>query len=262
GHSSSAQWTTDAGSADVPIRNEREARIPASSNDGVEDHVYYSSQPAKRGTDAGTAAVPVRNEREARIPASSNDGVEDHVYHSSQPAKRATDAGSADVPVRNEREARIPASSDDRVEVFCEFDNQQVSFNASRAIITLPLGVLQHGAVRFVPDLPPEKQAAINDLAMGNVLRIVLRFRERFWEELKFWDEDTRVMKFADAAFIHYPDAPIPTWWTQLPIRAPILVGWAGGPRAESSRRSAADSKQTSSAQRTTEHRRVPTSRD
>ena len=129
--------------------------------------------------------------------------------------------------------------SDDRVEAVCEDDEGASSFAASCAIVTLPLGVLQKhrnepATVRFVPDLPQEKRAAINHLAMGNVLRIVLRFRERFWEGLKFWDEDGNPLKFADAAFIHYPDAPIPTWWTQLPLRAPVLVGWAGGPRADS----------------------------
>jgi monoamine oxidase len=34
-------------------------------------------------------------------------------------------------------------------------------------------------------------------------------------------------------AFIHAPNAVIPVWWTQLPLRAPLLVGWVGGPRAE-----------------------------
>jgi monoamine oxidase len=124
------------------------------------------------------------------------------------------------------------------VEVVCEGDNGERSFAATRAIVTLPLAILQAnagqaGAVRFLSDLPEEKRRAISQLATGNVLRIVLRFRERFWEGLKLWDEDTRVMTFADAGFIHYPDAPIPTWWTQLPIRAPVLVGWAGGPRAD-----------------------------
>src|SRR5256885_10244086 len=47
--------------------------------------------------------------------------------------------------------------------------------------------------VRFVPDLPQEKRAAINHLAMGNVLRIVLRFRERFWEGLKLDRKSTRL---------------------------------------------------------------------
>ena len=122
--------------------------------------------------------------------------------------------------------------------IVCEQDDREVSFNSSCAIVTLPLGVLQTNqdkptTVRFVPELPPLKRAAINHLATGNVVRIVLRFRERFWEGLKLWDKDGNQLKFADAAFIHYPDALIPTWWTQLPVRAPLLVGWAGGPRAD-----------------------------
>jgi monoamine oxidase len=36
-----------------------------------------------------------------------------------------------------------------------------------------------------------------------------------------------------DFSFIHAPDELPPTWWTQLPVHAPLLVGWAGGPRAE-----------------------------
>src|SRR5438132_6328966 len=141
--------------------------------------------------------------------------------------------------------------SDDRVEAVCEDDEGASSLAASCAIVTLPLGVLQinrdePATVRFVPELPQEKRAAINHLAMGNVLRIVLGFRERFWEGLKLWDEDGNPLKFADAAFIHYPDAPIPTWWTQLPLRAPVLVGWAGGPKAESRRQEAGGSKQSS----------------
>src|SRR6185436_13278651 len=40
-------------------------------------------------------------------------------------------------------------------------------------------------------------------------------------------------VSFHDAGFFHCPDAPLPTWWTRLPLRAPLLVGWAGGPRAD-----------------------------
>jgi ABC-type sugar transport system permease subunit len=55
-----------------------------------------------------------------------------------------------------------------------------------RALVTLPLGVLQApadavGAVTFSPDLP-QKRDAVNNLAMGPVIKIVLRFREAFWE--------------------------------------------------------------------------------
>jgi monoamine oxidase len=119
------------------------------------------------------------------------------------------------------------------VQLLCDSDHGSTTFTADRAVITLPLGVLQSNSVRFVPDLPTDKRAAIDHLIMGNVLRVALRFRERFWEDVKVWDQDARVVSFADAGFFHYPDAPVPTWWTQLPLRAPLLVGWAGGPKAD-----------------------------
>jgi monoamine oxidase len=119
------------------------------------------------------------------------------------------------------------------VQILCDSDHGSTTFSAERALITLPLGVLQSNSVRFVPDLPNDKRAAIDHLIMGNVLRIALTFRERFWEDVKVWDQNARVVSFADAGFFHYPDAPVPTWWTQLPLRAPLLVGWAGGSKAD-----------------------------
>ena len=103
--------------------------------------------------------------------------------------------------------------------------------------MTVPLSILQlektAGGICFVPELPVSKQTAVEKLAMGNVLKINLRFRERFWEAAKLWDRDAERVSFHDAGFFHYPEAPLPTWWTQLPIRAPLLVGWTGGPRAD-----------------------------
>ena len=32
--------------------------------------------------------------------------------------------------------------------------------------------------------------------------------------------------------FVHGGSEPFPVWWTALPPRAPMLTGWAGGPRA------------------------------
>jgi monoamine oxidase len=100
----------------------------------------------------------------------------------------------------------------------------------------LPLGVLQEKskthAVRFVPELPEEKQEAIDNIPMGDVARIVLVFRERFWEGLDLARTGAQ-QDLSQLGFIHYPDAAIPTWWSLLPLRAPVLVGWAGGTQAE-----------------------------
>jgi monoamine oxidase len=79
-------------------------------------------------------------------------------------------------------------------------------------------------AVRFVPALE-EKQAALAGLASGPVIKIMLQFREAFWEELG----DGR---FRDAAFFHVQGATFPTFWTPLPLRAPVLAAWCAGPNA------------------------------
>ncbi|MDQ3908108.1 MAG: FAD-dependent oxidoreductase [Acidobacteriota bacterium] len=107
---------------------------------------------------------------------------------------------------------------------------------ASRLVVTLPLGVLQaregeRGAVRFEPALTAKREAAMR-LAMGNVVRVVLRFREPFWERLNLVAGGERA-DLSRLGFIHDPRARLPTWWTQSPLRAPLLVGWAGGSRAD-----------------------------
>jgi monoamine oxidase len=98
---------------------------------------------------------------------------------------------------------------------------------ARQAIITLPLGVLQippesPGSIRFLPEIEHWRASALG-LASGSVVKCVLRFREPFWE---------RSESLRDAAFIHHPDAPFPTWWTMRPLRVPLLTAWAGGPKA------------------------------
>ncbi|HEY6147992.1 MAG TPA: NAD(P)/FAD-dependent oxidoreductase, partial [Thermoanaerobaculia bacterium] len=111
---------------------------------------------------------------------------------------------------------------------------------ARRAVVTLPLGVLQApdgsaGAVRFDPALT-EKKGALSRLAMGDVARLVFLFREAFWQTEGFLERrmPRRVSSaLRDLGFIHSRDAPVPTWWTAAPAQSPMLVGWAGGPTAE-----------------------------
>lgn len=105
-------------------------------------------------------------------------------------------------------------------------------FKARRLIVTLPLGVLQSGDVTFAPRLPG-KEAAAQSLAMGQVSKVLLRFREPFWENLSLPTDEGKRGDLKDLTFIHAPDELPPTWWTQFPVRSPLLVGWAGGTRAE-----------------------------
>ena len=95
-------------------------------------------------------------------------------------------------------------------------------FKAKRAIVTLPISMLQANAVTFTPPLN-EKQTALGGIAMGDVARCVLRFRRRWWEELN--SKDGKSLK--DASFLFSRGTDFPTWWTQAPVKMPILVGWA-----------------------------------
>ena len=105
-------------------------------------------------------------------------------------------------------------------------------FKARRLVLTLPLGVLQRNDVIFTPELTAKQEAA-QKLAVGNAVKVILRFRDPFWEQLTLPTVDGKRSDLKNLAFIHAPDELPPTWWTQLPVRAPLLVGWAGGPRAD-----------------------------
>jgi monoamine oxidase len=96
-------------------------------------------------------------------------------------------------------------------------------FRARAVVITVPVAVLRANALSFHPEVP-DKRRAVERLDVGQVFKIVLRFRESFWEEDAFPPE---------LNFVHDHEAALPTWWTALPARVPVLTGWAGGPRAE-----------------------------
>lgn len=117
------------------------------------------------------------------------------------------------------------------VEINARGQNGSQTFTSPRALISVPLGVLQaradeNGAIRFDPELPSEKQAAIHSVMMGKVIRIVLRFRRSFWEELPS-DRRKNSKTMGGMSFLFSHDDWFPTWWTRSPERLPILTGWA-----------------------------------
>ena len=113
------------------------------------------------------------------------------------------------------------------VEITAETAAGLRTYLTKQAIVALPLGVLQQPAdaptgVRFEPELPT-RSLIQHQLVMGDVRKFTLRCRSPFWEE---WAD-------RDASFLHRLDAPIPVWWTKIPMRTTLLVGWAGGGAAK-----------------------------
>lgn len=94
-------------------------------------------------------------------------------------------------------------------------------FRARSAVIAIPHAVLRGKWLRFEPPLR-DKERAAGRLEIGQIFKIVLRFRERFWEK------DGRRPNF-----IHAQGVDVPVWWTAQPAQSLALTGWAGGPKAE-----------------------------
>ncbi len=95
------------------------------------------------------------------------------------------------------------------------------SFTGNKAIITVPLGVLQGAgaeSIRFTPDPGAHLQAA-GKMGYGTVVKILLQFRHSFpWDK-----KEEKKLGFVIS------DESIPTWWTQYPDENPLLTGWVPG---------------------------------
>ena len=99
---------------------------------------------------------------------------------------------------------------------------QRGTCSAKRVLVTLPVGVLKVGSVRFVPPLPASKVAAIASLGTGVTNKIFLAFDEAFWpEHIEFFGLAAQESElFVEVSSL-------------LPSTGrPILIVWSHGERA------------------------------
>lgn len=95
------------------------------------------------------------------------------------------------------------------------------SYQADAVIITVPLGVLQHGGIDFQPGLPATKQNAVQRLGMGLLNMAAFKFPRVFWPE----DCAAFIMTQLDAT-------SIPIFFNyQRYTSSPVLMGYYGGER-------------------------------
>jgi len=66
------------------------------------------------------------------------------------------------------------------VRVHCADGTTEVG---SHVVVTVPLGVLKRGALRFTPTLPPDRLAAIARLGFGHYEKVALHFDRPFWRD-------------------------------------------------------------------------------
>lgn len=60
-------------------------------------------------------------------------------------------------------------------------ETKEHTYHADRCVVTLPLGVLKSGQVKFLPELPKAKQQAIQGLGTGRFCKIAVTFEKPFW---------------------------------------------------------------------------------
>jgi len=90
-----------------------------------------------------------------------------------------------------------------------------------QVIVTVPLGVLKSGAIRFAPELPGDKRQAIERLGMGLLNKHFLRFDRVFWAPEYDWHE---LMKETPGRWSQ--------WVSLAKIGAPLLLGFTGADAA------------------------------
>ena len=97
------------------------------------------------------------------------------------------------------------------------------TFEGDAALLTVPLPLLSE---IMLPSAVREKVAvAARSIGFGNVVKILLRFRTKWWADYGGRD-------LADLSFL-FSNATVPTWWTQYPADHPVLTGWFAGPKAD-----------------------------
>ena len=133
-------------------------------------------------------------------------------------------AGEASVRIHLQSVVRSVTWERGYVRVDVEQGDRSRQFAGERALITVPLGVLAAPRGLGIDFYPPldQKQAAFASCAMGQAAKVVLRFRE------EFWDPETS----PDWQFLHDPAGAFQTFWRQSHGSAQQITAWAGGPRA------------------------------
>jgi monoamine oxidase len=97
-------------------------------------------------------------------------------------------------------------------------DTADGQWRAARVIVTVPLGVLKSGGLRFDPPLPASHRRAIGAIGVGRFEKLVLRFDTAFWDDV----DEIRVAG--------YPGKPFTGWYNlHRVIGRPALMSLNGG---------------------------------
>jgi monoamine oxidase len=211
---------------------ERAAAHLASGNEDISVEEFVASL-AQGGGDLPQGVTPhlllqlIRNDFASRVSdlglagllAPDVDGYEDN-YRVAEGYDEVPRRLAAGGDVRTHHVASAILRRDDGVDVVT---NRGV-YSGNVAVVCLPVGVLQGGAVRFDPPVAPAKAAAIGSINAGTATKLVLCFR-RSKKGTTFWPKNIPLLATSLATQLWWP-----TGWghdDQRRFLASCLVGGA-----------------------------------
>ncbi|MGD1947860.1 MAG: flavin monoamine oxidase family protein [Croceivirga sp.] len=68
-------------------------------------------------------------------------------------------------------------------------DSEGHKYEADKLVVTVPLKLLQLGEVKFIPELPNNKQNAIADANIWSGMKVFLKFSEQFYPTFLYFDD-------------------------------------------------------------------------
>lgn len=93
---------------------------------------------------------------------------------------------------------------------------------ADRAVITVPIGVLKAGDIKFQPPLPVSKRQAIDSIGSGTINKTWMKFPDAFW------DTDQLII-----GYVSQPKDVFTEWYSFDDLEHEnVLLGFNGGARA------------------------------
>jgi monoamine oxidase len=92
---------------------------------------------------------------------------------------------------------------------------------ARAVVVTVPLGVLKHEGIEFVPGLPERHHRAIDRLGMGVLSKTFLRFDAPFWPVHVDWQE-----------YLGPRHGAWGEWFSTAKAGSPVILCFHGGDRA------------------------------
>ncbi|HVV15463.1 MAG TPA: NAD(P)/FAD-dependent oxidoreductase [Candidatus Paceibacterota bacterium] len=110
-------------------------------------------------------------------------------------------------------------TSTDTIKITC---SDGKIFEAQKVLVTVPTSILPN--ISFTPEQPEKIQAAQN-IGFGGVIKVLLKFKSRWWAQANEHDLSKMILLLTNEEF--------GAWWTQYPEEIPMLTGWLAGPKVK-----------------------------